>query len=250
MRSVIAVAASRIYLDRTRRRAFFWRSTHAPFSNPSAKRSRSEGGEKAKVLLVDSCPTTLLGLKVALGGSRHVAVVGKAAGAEEALRLAREHQPDLVILDTDPNEASGGLRLCKSLKDFPGRPPRVLIYTAHNSREQVAAASLSGADGYVHKGTNCETLREAVEKICRGERLWYLGPEKAEVCNRLKAQIEEAHLTPKEREIVFLLLERRTTKEIAEHLCLSRNTIKTHVSSVFRKLGVRSRQELLKDESA
>jgi DNA-binding NarL/FixJ family response regulator len=200
--------------------------------------------------LVDSCPTTRLGLKVALGGSRHVAVVGEAAGAEEALRLAREHQPDLVILDTDPSEASGGLRLCKSLKEVSGRPPRVLIYTAHNSREHVAAASLSGADGYVHKGTDCETLREAVGQICRGERLWYLGPEKADARTKLKARIEEAHLTPKEREIVSLLLERRTSTEIAEHLCLSRNTVKTHVSSVFRKLGIHSRQDLFKAESA
>ena len=140
--------------------------------------------------------------------------------------------------------------MCKSLKEFSDRPPRILVYTAHNSREHVAAASLSGADGYVHKGTDCETLCEAVGEICRGERLWYLGPENAEACTRLKARIEEAHLTPKERDIVFLLIERRTTAEIADHLCLSRNTIKTHVSSIFRKLGVRSRQELLKAESA
>jgi DNA-binding NarL/FixJ family response regulator len=238
------------YVNRTRRLATSWRATQAPFSGPSAEKVRNEGGRKAKVLLVGSCPATRLGLKVALGGNRHVAVVGEAAGAEEALRLAREHQPGLVILDTDLDEPLGGLGLCKSLKEDLGQPPRILIYTAHNSREHVAAASLSGADGYVHKGTDCETLREAVGKICRGERLWYLGPEKADARTKLKARIEEAHLTPKEREIVSLLLERRTSLEIAEHLCLSRNTVKTHVSSVFRKLGIHSRQDLFKAESA
>lgn len=242
--------AYRTYVNGRRRLATSWRATQAPFSGPSAEKVRNEGGRKAEVLLVDSCPTTRLGLKVALGGSRHVAVVGEAAGAEEALRLTREHQPDLVILDTDPDEPLEGLGLCKSLKEDLGQPPRILIYTAHNSREHVAAASLSGADGYVHKGTDCETLREAVGKICRGERLWYLGSEKTDARTKLKARIEEAHLTPKEREIVFLLLERRTSTEIAEHLCLSRNTVKTHVSSVFRKLGVHSRQDLFKAESA
>jgi DNA-binding NarL/FixJ family response regulator len=200
--------------------------------------------------LVDACPVTRLGLRIVLESSRDVAVVGEAAGSEEALRLARERQPELVILDTQLNEASGGLNLCKSLKtSFSDRAPRTLIYTAHNTREDIAAASLSGADGYVHKGADCETLRNAVGKVCRGERLWYLGPEKVQPRSRLQEQIEGACLTPKQREIASLLLERRTTAEIAEHLCLSRNTIKTHISSVFRKVGVRSRKELLEADS-
>ncbi|MGH3090371.1 MAG: helix-turn-helix domain-containing protein [Rubrobacteraceae bacterium] len=87
-------------------------------------------------------------------------------------------------------------------------------------------------------------MPEIVEKTRNGERNWILGPEKSDLRDGLRAKIEAADLTPKEREVLALLLNRSTNREIADKLCLSSNTVKTHVHNVLKKLGLHGRQEL------
>jgi DNA-binding NarL/FixJ family response regulator len=215
--------------------------------------SRREGGadrgdardrrRRTKILLVDPCPATRVGLKQFLREGIDPEVVGEASGAEEALRLSDELRPDVVILDMDLGAEMEGLRTCKELKAFT-HAPWVVLYTMRNSEEDVAAASLAGADGYLHKGTEPERVRETVSRASRGERVWLLGSTGTEP-RRLKALVDKAGLTPKQGEVFALLLERRTNEEIAQELNLSRNTVKTHVSNVLKKLGLGSRREIL-----
>ena len=203
-----------------------------------------------KVLLVDICPATRLGINMSLREAMDVEVVGEATNAEVALRLSDILRPDLVILDIELEEDGlEGLWLCKLLKASSKNRPRVLVYTARNSKEDVAAASLVGADGFLHKSADCARIRENVNKIREGERVWLLGPRREEPQTELGALIEEADLTPKEGEILALLLRRYSNAEIAELLSLSYNTVKTHVSSILRKLALDSRREILRAAS-
>src|SRR3712207_6836684 len=105
-----------------------------------------EGRRKTKILLVDHCPATRVGMEHFLQEGGDAEVVGEASGAEEALRLSDEQCPDLVILDTDLGAEMEGLRTCKELKAST-HAPWVVLYTMRNSEEDVAAASLAGADG-------------------------------------------------------------------------------------------------------
>lgn len=199
-----------------------------------------------KVLLVDNHPATRLGMKILLNGAKEVETVGEAGDAEEALRLNEELHPDLVVLDPELGMGPSGLEVCRRLKSSP-HPPKILVYTAQNSKEDVAAAALAGADAYLYKGVECEKLPEAVDKTCNGERTWLLGSVEESPEGRLREKIEAADLTPKESEILALLIDRHSNGEIAEELCLSLNTVKTHVSSILKKLGLGSRKELFKE---
>ena len=199
-----------------------------------------------RILLVDRQPVTRLGLRVLLEGMEGVQVVGEAADTDEALRLSAQLRPNLVIVDPD---LGGRVSVLGELKAVE-KPPRVLIYSEDNSRESVAAASLAGADGFVHKEAGIEVLPEAVKRTCAGERVWMLGPMEARSETTLRARIEAAKLTPREKDILDLLLKRRTNPEIAEHLHVSVNTVRTHVKNVLKELGAGSRRELLDERKA
>ena len=199
-----------------------------------------------RILLVDRQPATRLGLRVLIGDIKGAEMVGEAANTDEALRLSEQLGPDLVIVDPDLGDRIG---VCGELKAM-ARPPRVLVYSDDNSRESVAAASLAGADGFVHKGTGTEVLPEAVRKTCAGERVWILGPAEPHSETALRARIEAAKLTPREKDILDLLLKRRTNPEIAGHLHVSVNTVRTHVKNVLKELGAGSRRELLDERKA
>jgi DNA-binding NarL/FixJ family response regulator len=223
--------------------------------NPSAVTSlidcgAGRSGRNVRVILVDCCPATRLGVSVSLQETKGVEVVSEATNAEEALHLIDELRPDLVILDIELGEELEGLWLCNRLKASSDNRPQVLVYTARNSREDIAGVSLVGADGYLHKSVDCARIREAVTRMHGGERIWFLGPAEEESHTKLRAMIEQADLTPKEGEVLSLLLRRHTNAEIAEQLSLSCNTVKTHVSSILRKMALRSRQDILKAASS
>lgn len=207
-----------------------------------------------KILLVDKHPVTRLGLRGLVGGIEGSEVVGEAAGFDEALRLSERLRPDLVILD--PGLIGDGVA-CGDLKSAGGatkvpaeESPRVLVYSALNSREYVAAASLAGADGFVHKEVEADRLLEAIRRTGEGERVWMLGPVESRVETALRARVEAARLTPREKQILNLLLRRRSNPEIAEFLHVSVNTVRTHVKHVLKELGLSSRRELLDGQRA
>lgn len=196
-----------------------------------------------RLLLVDDHPTVRLGLVHLLGSAEGVQIVGEAANATDAIRLARDLSPNLVILDLRLGEGSG-IEACREIKVLPNSP-RILVFTAHTSIEDVAGATLAGADSYLHKGIAGEQLLDAVERTHAGGRVWLLptGNEE-EAATRLRRTSDEARLTPKEKEVFALVLKRRTNAEIAKELYISLYTVKNHVSSILRKLGLKSRREI------
>lgn len=218
-------------------------------SEPDVEGERASASGRMRVVLVDNNPTTLLGVRVLLRDTESAEVVGESREADEAARLVEYLAPDLVVLDPDLRASTGGLELCRRIKALP-EPPRVLIYTTQNSREDVAAACIAGADAYLYKGVECERLLEALSRAYGGDRVWFLGREEEESSPGIEAMIEESGLTPKEGEILARLVDHRTNTEIAAELCLSHNTVKSHVHNVLKKLGLKNRKELFRDISS
>jgi two-component system response regulator DevR len=194
-----------------------------------------------RILLVDDHPTVRFGLKHLLASADEV--VGEAENATDAVWLVQDLRPDLVLLDLRLGEYSG-IEVCREIKALPGAP-RVLVFTAHASVEDIAGATLAGADGYLHKGVAGDKILDAVRRTHAGQRVWLLPAENEdEAADRIRETSGEARLTPKEKEVFALVLKRRTNPEIADELYISLYTVKNHVSSILRKLGLKSRREI------
>jgi DNA-binding NarL/FixJ family response regulator len=170
-------------------------------------------------------------------------IVGEAGTGEEALRLVTEAAPDLVVLDLNLAGKPSGIELCRRIKVLPGAP-YILIFTAYNLAEDVASRSLSGANGYLHKCSDSEELLDTMRRVAAGENVWEARERVGERRPVIHAALEDAHLTPRELEVLAMKLRRRTNAEIASSLHISLNTVKHHVTSIYKKLE-KSRKDLL-----
>lgn len=196
-----------------------------------------EEARKTEVLIVDGHPTTRLGLRHLFGPEQDMQVVGECATGVDALSSLERTRPDLVVLGLDLAEEGGGVETLRKIKDCP-RPPRVLVHAAHNFAEALSACILAGADSYLHKSVGLEELLDAGRRTAAGEKLWEVGqhvrlpkpPAEAVVSNGKR-------LSPREQEVLGLKLRRYTNAEIARSLYISVDTVKHHVTSIYRKLG-------------
>lgn len=196
-----------------------------------------------KVLVVDGHPAMRLGLKGLLGVTEDMWVVGETGDGCEALEIMEEADPHLVILGLNLVGEPGGLEVCWRLKALP-RPPHVLVHTAYNFTADVFSCLLAGADGYFHKSACCEEFLTTIRRTAGGERDRSIG----DLRPRSGARFPEGRvrLTPKEREILVLILRGLSNAEMTEKLYLSLPTVKTHVRNTLRKLGAKNRKELLR----
>lgn len=202
--------------------------------------------QNRRIVLVDDHPIPRFGLKTVIDAEPGMEVIGEAERPAGAKRLAAKLRPDLVILALRLAGEFHGIELCRDLKNLP-RPPAVLFYTSFNSRDQVASAFLSGADGFLYKGADPAQLLSTVKATCAGRRVWAPDAGGFGQGGRLQHAAEESGLTPREREVLGLMLQRYTNSRIAAELYVELPTVKTHVSNILRKLSLSSRRELFAD---
>jgi RNA polymerase sigma factor (sigma-70 family) len=200
-----------------------------------------------RILLVDDHEVVRLGLATLLEDTPRVSVVGEAGSGREALVACDRLDPDLVILDIRlPDQA--GVDVCRQIVE---RWPhiKVIMLTSYSNDNLITEAILAGAAGYVLKQVGNEELLRAIEAIRRGEAL--LDPQVTQRVLQRMRQTERlldasafGDLSERELEVLFLVSQGNSNREIAEVLGLSEKTVRNHVSNLLEKLGKSNRIEL------
>jgi DNA-binding NarL/FixJ family response regulator len=202
-----------------------------------------------KVLLADDHEIVLNGLRTLLQNQHNVEVVAEAKDGRMAVQLASKHEPDLVIMDISmPN--LNGIEATRQIKDeLPDA--RIIVLSMHSGREFVSEALSAGAHGYLLKDCAFDELTDAINavrvgKIYLSQNITGLVVE--DYVRKLSndESVDSDNLTSREREVLQLIAEGNSTKEIADMLYLSRKTIETYRSRLKDKLNCNSVAELTK----
>ncbi|QDL73635.1 response regulator [Streptomyces malaysiensis] len=196
---------------------------------------------RIRVLLVDDHQVVRRGLRTFLQVQDDIEVVGEAADGEEGVARAEELRPDVVLMDVKM-PGLDGIEALRALRDLDN-PARVLVVTSFTEKRTVVPALRAGAAGYVYKDVDPEALARAIRSVHSGHVL--LQPE---VALALLSQEEgggqgRGSLTEREREVLALIADGRSNREIARALVLSEKTVKTHVSNILMKLDLSDRTQ-------
>ncbi|MBT2415992.1 response regulator transcription factor [Streptomyces sp. ISL-12] len=199
--------------------------------------------EAIKVLLVDDHQVVRRGLRTFLEVQDDIEVVGEAADGAEGVARATELDPDVILMDVKMPGMDGveALRRLRAL----GHPARVLIVTSFTEQRTVVPALRAGAAGYVYKDVDPDALAGAIRSVHAGHIL--LQPEVAGTLLSAEGagpgHGRAGSLTDREREVLGLIADGRSNREIARALVLSEKTVKTHVSNILMKLDLADRTQ-------
>lgn len=200
-----------------------------------------------RVLLVDDHELVRAGFRALLQTLHEVEVVAEAEDGREALRLIALHHPDIVLMDITMPGLNGLEATARAVKEFPHL--RVIMLSMHANEDHVLLALRKGAMGYLLKNARLAELELAVRSVAQGDV--YLSPAasrvvRADYIQRVSQQVAAAaadplpaeQLTPRQREILQLLAEGNTAKQVAETLNISVKTVETHRAQLMERLGI------------
>ncbi len=214
----------------------------SPGKHPAGDATKSAKMKRPiRILLVDDHPIVRKGLASCLANHEHLVIVGEAADGLEAVAKAKELQPDLVLLDLEMPNMSG-LAVTEVLrKELP--QVKVLILTMYQRAEYLLRILQAGARGYILKEASPEELLKAIETVNAGEA--HFSPEIARLALNQFVQgngdgPDLAALTNREREVLRLVAEGLSNKEIATSLNVGVRTVETHRERIMRKLNIHS----------
>lgn len=197
-----------------------------------------------RLLLCDDHPVVRDGLAAILSTQSDFEVIGEASTGTEAVQKAIALKPDVILLDLEMPDLDGA----EALKQIRAAQPeaRAIVFTAFDTDERIVSAVQAGAHGYLLKGVPREELFKAIRVVSEGGSL--LQPVIAsKLLNHVRARRDEAEeaepLTDREMEVLRLLAQGKSNKEIAATLVISERTVKFHVSSIMGKLGASNRTE-------
>ncbi|MBB3396544.1 MULTISPECIES: response regulator transcription factor [unclassified Rhizobium] len=199
-------------------------------------------GDKIKVLLIDNHPLVLDGLKAVLETFDHIEVVGTAGLAETGLELAYKVRPHVLLMDINMPKLSG----IDAIELFKKRIPetRIVMLSMHDSREYISSSVIRGAAGYILKDVSTDEIISAVETVADGGK--YFSSGVFDVLMEGEASNVADPLTPRERDILSLLLAGKANKEIAEALGITQATAETHRKNLKKKLGIATTAGLIR----
>ncbi|MFE1794969.1 response regulator [Streptomyces sp. NPDC059517] len=204
-----------------------------------------------RVLLTDDQPLIRHGLRVLIADHPHLEVAGEAANGQEAVRLAGQLSPDVVMMDIRM-PGMDGIEATRQITASSGTPPKVLILTTFDDDEYVYGALRAGASGFLVKDMDMDQILTAIEIVAAGDAL--IAPS---VTRRLIAEFAARPvavpplprsvegITTREREVLTLVGGGLSNAEIASHLHISMATAKAHVGRLLTKLDARDRVQLV-----
>ena len=202
---------------------------------------RTKKATKLRLVIADDHRLVRAGFRSLLSRSSRIEVVAEAGDGREVVSQVRRHRPDIVVMDIGMPNLNGIDALLRIKSDFPAT--NILIVSMHSDEECIMRALRAGASGYVLKDAAVAELELAVRSVASGEI--FLGPSLSRdvVSNYLKrfgnGRALREQLTPRQREILQLIAEGKSTKEIAFDLDLSAKTIETHRENVMERLKIR-----------
>jgi DNA-binding NarL/FixJ family response regulator len=200
----------------------------------------------ARLVIADDHELARAGLRSMLEGDRGLAVVGEATNGAEAVALCRKLKPDLALLDVRMPDMDG-LAATRMIRQVSPET-RIVIVTTHENPEYLLVALKAGAAGYLLKDVTRHDLLATIRRVLRGESVL-----SGEIATRTLQQITSQQtrpdgmaperLTPRERDVLKLVVEGQTNRQIAARLSLSIGTVKIHVEHIIAKLGVSDRTQ-------
>ncbi len=201
---------------------------------------------KIKVLLVDDHAILRDGIRALLGVHDDIEIVGEAFEGKEAVEKAQELAPDVVVMDI----AMPGMDGLEATRRIRKKSPevKVLVLSQHDNREYILSAIKAGVTGYVPKKALGSDLVSAIRAVCQGNSFLYPSVATALIADYLREAKEEPYdyLTEREREILRLIAEGHTSREMADMLLVSIKTVLGHRAKIMEKLDIHNRSELIK----
>jgi DNA-binding NarL/FixJ family response regulator len=200
--------------------------------------------EQIRIMIADDHPIVRQGLEVLLAAQSDMELVGQATNGDEAMEMARDIQPDVIIMDLQM-PVTDGLTAIKQI-DEAGSAARILVLTSFPDDDNVFTAIKAGAMGFLLKDSPPDHLLEAIRTVHQGESA--LHPT---VARKLMQEIKrppmlppaEKQLTPREIQVLSFLAQGRSNREISEELSVSIRTVTTHVRNILEKLHLANRTQ-------
>ena len=189
-----------------------------------------------RVLLADDHALVRAGMRALLAELPGIEVVAESGDGREALRLVRERKPDIALLDISMPELNGLEVVGRIAHDHPNT--RVIMVSMHGDDESVRRALVAGAAGYLLKNSDRRELELALRAVARGDT--WLSPSltKRVVATYMRGASPDAVLTPRQREVLQLVAEGHSNKEIASRLNVALKTVETHRTELMDRLGI------------
>lgn len=207
----------------------------------AATRARPESGlarssAAIRIMVVDDHPIVRAGLAAMLGYESTMEVVAEAAGGREAVELYRLHRPDVTLMDLRM-PAMGGVATIRAIRqDYPAA--RIILLTTFDTDEEVFQGLRAGARAYLLKDARCEQILDAIRAVHSGARCIT-----AEVGAKLAERAQYSELSDREVEVLALIVQGKSNREIADALYLAEGTVKFHVGHLLAKLDVGDRTQ-------
>ncbi len=205
--------------------------------------------DKIKILIVEDHLVARMGIAIVVENTPQFELLGQAQDGQEGVNLALKLNPDVILMDIGLPKIDG-IEATRRIKES-GLNSSVLMFTSRDSNEDVFAALKAGADGYIMKGSNEQTLINAIEAV--SQKAGWLDPQIARIVlsgineqkenqqDKTKAANNKYGLTKKELEVLSLIVEGLSNQEIAQRLVVSLSTTKAHVHSILQKLYLTDR---------
>lgn len=193
-----------------------------------------------RVLIVDDHDLVREGICKLLELYDDIEVIGEAGDGLETVNKVRELSPDLVLLDLNMPRMDG-ITTIRKIKEIDENV-KVLILTIHDGEEYVYEVIRAGAEGYIQKDIKPEELRESIDRVLSGEKVFPRSVED-QVSETAASNTQSEELSAREQEVLELLAKGMSNRSIAEALFISEKTVKNHVSNILKKLSVNDRTQ-------
>lgn len=203
---------------------------------PDNKSTSASPAKRIGVLVVDDHPLMRLGIAAMIDAQPDMHTLGQAESGEEALQLCARTSPEIVLVDLRLPGMSG-VEVIRAIRQKNERV-RFVVLTTYEGDEDIHQALEAGASGYIIKGMPAATLLDALRRVHSGKRCL---PQP--IAKILELRVPDSDLSPREREVLALIVAGKSNKEIAAELGISRATVKFHVSVIFSRMGVEDRTQ-------